>query len=82
MPGIAKGDFNEWNFSMKDGVIRISVGGEVMYEKKLGRGCKRHYQDVQYFAFEKMKCEGRYTVADGMEPGSLLDGTCHGKCQG
>jgi len=82
MPGIAKGDFNEWNFSMKDGVIRISVGGEVMYENKLGRGCKRHYQDVQYFAFEKMKCEGRYTVADGMEPGSLLDGTCHGKCQG
>jgi len=80
MPGILRGDFNEWNFSMKDGVIKVSVGGEVRFEHKLRRGCKSYYEDVQYFAFQRMSCANNYVVDDGMEPGSLMDATCNGQC--
>ena len=81
MPGILKGDYNEWNFSMKDGVIKISVDGESKVEKRLRKGCKTHYEDVQYFAFQRMGCDSTFKVDDDMEPGSLMDNTCNGQCE-
>jgi len=80
MKSILKGDYNEWNFSMKGGVIRLSVGGESFYERKLGRGCRTHYEDVQYFSFQRMSCDSSFLVGDGMERGSLMDRTCNGQC--
>jgi len=82
MPGILKGDYNDWNFNMKNGMIRISVGGEVRFERKLRRGCKRHYEDVQYFSFQRMECDSTFVIDAAMEPGDLMDGTCNGQCEG
>lgn len=80
MPNIFKGDYNEWNFSMKDGIVRISVGGESRFERRLRRGCKKHYEDVKYFAFQRMGCDSTFVADDAMEIGSSIDSTCNGQC--
>jgi len=79
---ILKGEENEWNFSFVGGQVVVSVGGEELYRQKLRRGCRSHYEDVQYFSFQRMSCDSYFKVEDEMERGEKVNPTCNGHCEG
>lgn len=81
MNNILKGGENEWNFSLVDSQVVISVGGQERFRRKLVRGCAKHYQDVQYFSFQRMSCSSFFTIGEGMELGEKVNQTCDGQCE-
>jgi len=75
----AEGPTN-WEFSLTDAVVRISIGGEVLYENRLRQECAAVYRRATRFAFYNMGCENTFTVTEEMEKGARITTDCAGAC--
>ena len=63
-----------WTFSLQDAVMKISVGGEVLYEQKLVGECRDAYLNVRSYSFYDTTCEDTFTYIPGeMVPGLYWD---------
>ena len=69
-----------WNFSLKEGVIRIHVEGEVVFERQLKDKCATRYGGAKRFAFYNMGCENSFRLTEEMVAGDLIAGECPGAC--
>ena len=49
-----------WSFSLKDGVVRITINEECLYEQPLVGECKERYGKAKRFAFFDMTCENTF----------------------
>ena len=70
----------EWEFTLTDGIVRIKIGGEVLYESRLRAECAGVYRRATRFAFYNMGCENTFTVTEEMETGSSVTADCAGAC--
>ncbi|XP_063693303.1 low-density lipoprotein receptor-like [Bolinopsis microptera] len=65
----------DWNFAINDGVVELSVEGEILYTSKLTRQCAKAYGDVKSFSFTGMNCKSMFVwVIDGMDLSSVCGG--------
>ncbi|KAL5256823.1 hypothetical protein ACHWQZ_G011924 [Mnemiopsis leidyi] len=70
-----------WSFSLKEGVVRIIVGGEVLYEQELAGECKEKYSQAVRFAFDDMSCENTFLYdRSEMLAGDKITPDCSGRC--
>ena len=70
-----------WSFSLKDGVVRITVGEDVLYEQELMGECKEKYSRAVRFAFDDMSCENTFLYRRGeMVAGEKITPDCSGRC--
>jgi hypothetical protein len=70
-----------WSFSIKDGVVRIIVDEEVLYEHVLVGECKERYSKAMRFAFYDMTCENTFLYRRvEMEAGENITPDCAGTC--
>ncbi|KAL5258555.1 hypothetical protein ACHWQZ_G009140 [Mnemiopsis leidyi] len=70
-----------WSFSLKDGVVRITVGEEVLYEQELVGECKEKYSRAVRFAFDDMSCENTFLYRRSeMLAGDKITPDCSGRC--
>lgn len=71
------------SLDMEDGVLvlRLKMGGNVLYETELKGTCAERYSKVDRFAFFDSSCEStfRYSKAD-MVAGARMTPTCAGAC--
>jgi len=52
-----------WSFAINDGVVELSVEGEILFTSKLTRQCAEVYGDVKSFSFTGMSCKGSFAYA-------------------
>ncbi|XP_063692971.1 uncharacterized protein LOC134824898 [Bolinopsis microptera] len=52
-----------WRFAINDGVVELSVEGEILFTSKLTRQCAEVYGDVKSFSFTGMSCKGSFAYA-------------------
>jgi len=70
-----------WSFSIKDGVVRMTVDEEVLYEHVLVGECKERYSKAVRFAFSDMTCENTFLYRRvEMEAGERVTPDCAGTC--
>ena len=70
-----------WSFSLKDGVVRIRVNEETLYEQALIGECKEKYSRAARFAFYDMTCENTFLYQPGeMVAGERVTTECAGRC--
>ena len=70
-----------WSFSLKDGIVRISINDECLYEQPLLGECKERYSKAKRFAFYDMTCENTFTYRrKEMEAGERITPDCAGTC--
>ena len=77
---IKRGSEALWNFSLKDGVLRIKMEGEVLFERELKGKCTERYATATRFSFYDMTCENAFHLTDEMEPGEQVVPNCGGAC--
>ena len=70
----------DWNFSLQDSVVRITVEGEVVYEQELRGECKERYGKVGRFAFDGLGCEHSFRVTEEMIAGDRFTLDCSESC--
>ena len=70
----------EWEFSLTGAVVRLKIGGEVLYENVLRSECAAVYRGAARFAFYNMGCENTFTLSNGMKKGSRITPDCAGAC--
>ena len=62
-----------WEVSITDGVVRIKIGGEVLYERRLRGECLERYGKVRRFAFQEMPHGSLFSfLEDEMEAGEKI----------
>ena len=70
-----------WGFSLKEGLLKVIVDGEVLYERQLPEECANIYLNIKRFAFSDMTCENTFTYqAHEMELGEMMTPDCGGHC--
>ena len=70
-----------WGFSIKDGVVRITINDECLYEQELVGECKERYGKAARFAFYDMECENTFVYRRGdMKLGERITPDCAGAC--
>ena len=82
---IKPGTVDMWVFSldMIDGVLtlKLSIGGNVVYENELVGECADRYKNVDRFAFLDMTCESTFKYAkEQMVAGARVTPDCAGSC--
>lgn len=71
---------NNWEFTLTDGVVRIAIEGEVLYEHALRAECAMVYKRATRFAFYNMGCENSFTLLTEMVAGNRITPDCAGAC--
>lgn len=71
-----------WDFSIKDGIVKISINSEVLYSNELQGECKERFSKVAKFAFYDMTCESTWTfrLSELMVAGDRVVPDCSGTC--
>ena len=79
-----------WDFSLKRGLLKLRVRVEAgekstkyqesFYTTQLIGECARHYQQVNYFSFNRMGCDNTFSLVEGMVAGSRVNTNCAGSC--
>ena len=70
-----------WSFSIRDGIVRITINGEHLYEHALIGECKERYAQAKRFAFYDMTCENTFSYSPSeMEAGERITPDCAGTC--
>jgi len=70
-----------WSFSIKNGVVRIKINEEILYEQPLIGECKERYSKATRFAFYDMTCDNTFTYRRSeMEAGERITPDCAGTC--
>ena len=70
-----------WTFHLENGMVRIYMKEEVMYERALVGKCVERYGKAKRFAFNKMGCENSFKfLASEMEAGANVTPDCGGTC--
>ena len=70
-----------WSFSLKDGVVKITVGEEVLYKQELVGECKEKYSRAVRFAFDDMSCENTFLYRRSeMVAGQKITPDCSERC--
>ena len=70
-----------WSFSIKDGIVRITINEECLYEHSLVGECKERYSKAKRFAFYDMTCENTFSYRPSeMEAGERITPDCAGTC--
>ena len=69
-----------WALTLKGGVVRIKIEGEVVYRYELKGPCAHKFSKVKRFAFSDMTCESSFKLLDEMEPGASVTPDCAGSC--
>ncbi|KAL5250708.1 hypothetical protein ACHWQZ_G016439 [Mnemiopsis leidyi] len=70
-----------WSFSVRDGVVRITINDECLYEQELVGECKERYGKAARFAFYDMECENTFVYRRSeMEAGERITPDCAGSC--
>ena len=70
-----------WSFSLKDGVVRITINEECLYEQPMVGECKERYGKAKRFAFYDMSCENTFLYRRSeMLAGERITPTCAGAC--
>jgi len=78
---IKPGTKANWVFSLKDGVLQIKMGGEVLYENVLKGECAEIYKKVDRFAFFDTTCENTFKYSENeMVAGARITPDCAGTC--
>ena len=74
---VSKKKVSTWDISLKNGVFKIKVEGEVMFRKRLGPDCVEYYSKVKRFAFTEMDCDSTFSyVPEQMEVGEKMTEGC------
>ena len=64
-----------WSFAINDGVVELSVEGEILYTLKLTRKCAEVYGEVKSFSFTGMSCKSSFAYAsEEMELATICGG--------
>ena len=70
-----------WSFSIKHGVVRITINEECLYEQPLEGECKERYGKAKRFSFFDMTCENTFLYRrKEMVAGELITPDCAGRC--
>ena len=78
---ITQHGFSTWTFLLQDGFLRVQVGGEVLYQRKMSKWCRQRYQRASRFAFTKTSCEDSFSfVKDEMKLGDMMTSDCSRTC--
>ena len=77
----SKGRYSSWAFTLKDGLLTIKIGGEVLYQRQLPPECSNIYDKVRSFSFYDMTCKSTYSLGkSGAVAGERMDHDCAGTC--
>jgi len=78
----SKGGYSTWALSLKNGILKIRMEGEIMYQRILRRKCEALYRTATSFAFSDMNCESTFSfVPSEMEAGKMITSSdCGGSC--
>ena len=67
--------------SLKGGVLRFRIKGNVVYEHEFKGECAAVYKGVKRFAFSDMSCENSFSlIPSEMEAGIMMTSGCGGSC--
>ncbi|KAL5246746.1 hypothetical protein ACHWQZ_G018832 [Mnemiopsis leidyi] len=73
----SKKQVSTWDISLKNGVMKIMIEGQVYWRKVLSPDCFEVYSKAKRFAFTKMNCDSSFSyVPDQMEVGQLMSAGC------
>ena len=76
----AQGDYSSWGISLKDGVLTVKIGGEVLYQRELPKECSHISSKVKSFSFFDMTCKSTYSIGSGAVAGERMDHNCAATC--
>ena len=76
----AQGDYSSWGISLKDGVLTVKIGGEVLYQRELPKECSHISSKVKSFSFFDMTCKSTYSLGSGAVAGERMDHNCAATC--
>ena len=64
-----------WSFAINDGLVELSVEGEILYTSKLTKKCAKVYGEVKSFSFTGMSCKSSFAYAsEEMELATICGG--------
>lgn len=67
---------NAWAVSIADGILKIRIGGIVVYENELKRECKKRYGKAKRFSFYSVQGDNSFSfVPEEMEAGNMITST-------
>ena len=78
---VSKEKYSTWAISLKGGLFKITVEGEVMYERQLPEECDNIYLKAKRYSFSQMSCQNTFTFApNDMKAGKRMTPDCGGSC--